>query len=102
MRSLRSSSSGPQPGVTGLSVGGVAADSRASSASSSSGSASPSTLTEVSAQGGVAAAVGPDDSPALHAKDTMEAGDGLCRLSVERRHHPRAPHPVRREEHVIG
>ena len=31
------------------------------------------------AQGGVAAAVGPDDSPALHAKDTVEAGDGLCR-----------------------
>ena len=31
------------------------------------------------AQGGVAAAVGPDDSPELHARDTMEAGDGLCR-----------------------
>ena len=31
------------------------------------------------AQGGVAAAVGPDDSPQLHARDTMEAGDGLCR-----------------------
>ena len=31
------------------------------------------------AQGGVAAAVGPDDSPALHARDTIEAGDGLCR-----------------------
>jgi L-aspartate oxidase len=31
------------------------------------------------AQGGVAAAVGGDDSPELHARDTMDAGDGLCR-----------------------
>src|SRR5881227_2863908 len=30
------------------------------------------------AQGGIAAAVGPDDSPALHADDTIRAGDGLC------------------------
>jgi L-aspartate oxidase len=30
------------------------------------------------AQGGMAAAVGPDDSPALHAEDTIRAGDGLC------------------------
>jgi L-aspartate oxidase len=30
------------------------------------------------AQGGIAAAIGPDDSPALHAGDTMAAGDGLC------------------------
>ena len=29
------------------------------------------------AQGGIAAAVGPDDSPALHLKDTMRAGAGL-------------------------
>ena len=29
------------------------------------------------AQGGMAAAVGPDDSPALHAADTIRAGDGL-------------------------
>src|SRR3954469_25364186 len=30
------------------------------------------------AQGGIAAAMGDDDSPALHAADTMRAGDGLC------------------------
>jgi len=30
------------------------------------------------AQGGIAAALGPDDSPSLHAQDTIAAGDGLC------------------------
>jgi L-aspartate oxidase len=30
------------------------------------------------AQGGIAAALGPDDSSALHAADTIAAGDGLC------------------------
>src|SRR4029450_9539613 len=30
------------------------------------------------AQGGIAAAVGPDDSPQEHFEDTMAAGDGLC------------------------
>ena len=30
------------------------------------------------AQGGIAAAIGDDDTPALHARDTMRAGDGLC------------------------
>jgi L-aspartate oxidase len=30
------------------------------------------------AQGGIAAALGPDDSPELHAADTIRAGDGLC------------------------
>ena len=34
------------------------------------------------AQGGVAAAVGEDDSPALHAADTFRAGRGLCRESA--------------------
>ena len=36
------------------------------------------------AQGGVAAAVGVDDSPELHAQDTMRAGRGLCRESAVR------------------
>jgi L-aspartate oxidase len=30
------------------------------------------------AQGGIAVALGDDDSPALHAADTIKAGDGLC------------------------
>ncbi|MFT4225161.1 L-aspartate oxidase [Micropruina sp.] len=34
------------------------------------------------AQGGVAAAVGPDDSPADHAADTLAAGAGLCDEAV--------------------
>jgi L-aspartate oxidase len=43
------------------------------------------------AQGGIAAAVGDDDSPELHAEDTRRAGRGLCRptaveaLTVEAR-----------------
>jgi L-aspartate oxidase len=36
------------------------------------------------AQGGVAAAMGEDDSPGLHAEDTMRAGRGLCRESAVR------------------
>ena len=36
------------------------------------------------AQGGIAAAVGVDDSPDLHATDTMAAGDGLCRADAVR------------------
>ncbi len=31
------------------------------------------------AQGGVAAAIGSDDSPELHRRDTLAAGRGLCR-----------------------
>jgi L-aspartate oxidase len=30
------------------------------------------------AQGGIAAAIGGDDSPDLHARDTLAAGDGIC------------------------
>jgi L-aspartate oxidase len=36
------------------------------------------------AQGGIAAAVGPDDSAPLHAADTMTAGNGLCRPDAVR------------------
>jgi L-aspartate oxidase len=34
------------------------------------------------AQGGIAAALGADDSPALHVEDTLRAGRGLCRRSA--------------------
>ena len=34
------------------------------------------------AQGGIAAALAPDDSPELHARDTLEAGRGLSRPSA--------------------
>lgn len=34
------------------------------------------------AQGGLAAAIGPDDSVLLHAADTRDAGDGLCDADV--------------------
>lgn len=37
------------------------------------------------AQGGIAACVGPDDSPALHLADTLAAGDGLCDPAAVRR-----------------
>ena len=40
--------------------------------------ADPSESNTGYAQGGIAAAMGPDDSPELHACDTMAAGDGLC------------------------
>jgi L-aspartate oxidase len=36
------------------------------------------------AQGGIAAAVGPEDSPEEHFADTMAAGDGLCEESAVR------------------
>src|SRR5688572_21688228 len=40
--------------------------------------ADPSESNTEYAQGGIAAALGSDDSPALHARDTIAAGDGLC------------------------
>ena len=34
------------------------------------------------AQGGIAAALGPGDSPEQHKQDTLNAGAGLCELSA--------------------
>jgi L-aspartate oxidase len=46
------------------------------------------------AQGGMAAALGPDDSFALHAADTIAAGDGLCDASVVELFARRAPDAI--------
>jgi L-aspartate oxidase len=48
-----------------------------------------------SAQGGIAAALGPDDSPERHVKDTMAAGAGLCDEAVVREVASRAPEVLR-------
>jgi L-aspartate oxidase len=46
------------------------------------------------AQGGIAAALGADDAPHLHAADTRAAGDGLCDEDVVRRFTAAAPGAV--------
>ncbi len=43
------------------------------------------------AQGGLAAAIGEDDSADLHAADTLAAGDGLCDEPIARRFSAAAP-----------
>jgi L-aspartate oxidase len=48
------------------------------------------------AQGGIAAAVGDDDSPALHAADTVAAGAGLVERLVAARLAADAPHAIER------
>jgi L-aspartate oxidase len=47
------------------------------------------------AQGGIAAALDPDDSPRLHAEDTLRAGRGLCRPSAIRVLTEEAPARIR-------
>lgn len=46
------------------------------------------------AQGGIAASLGPDDFPSLHAADTIAAGDGLCDAEVVRHVTEAAPHAI--------
>jgi L-aspartate oxidase len=46
------------------------------------------------AQGGIAAAIGDDDTPALHAEDTLAAGDGLSDRAVVERITAAAPAAV--------
>jgi L-aspartate oxidase len=48
------------------------------------------------AQGGMAAALGPDDTPAAHARDTLDAAAGLGDLGAARRLTAAAPGQVRR------
>ena len=67
-------------GVAGLSAALAAADAGASVRMLAK--ASHRSSNSYAAQGGVAAAVGPDDDPALHAADTLAAGRGICRTSA--------------------
>jgi L-aspartate oxidase len=67
-------------GVAGLSAALAAADSGA--AVRVLAKASHRSSNSYAAQGGVAAAVDPDDDPALHAADTLAAGRGICRPSA--------------------
>ena len=69
-------------GVAGLSAALAAADSGASVLVLAK--ASHRSSNSYAAQGGVAAAVGPDDDPTHHAADTLAAGRGLCRRSAVR------------------
>lgn len=61
------------------------------------------------AQGGIAAAVGPDDDPAQHLADTLKAGDGLCDPDIVSRIVSAGPTTVERLvrlgvrfDHVVG
>ncbi len=47
------------------------------------------------AQGGIAAALGPDDSVDLHRDDTLEAGAGLCDVAAVELLVSEGPHYVR-------
>ncbi len=67
-------------GVAGLSAALAAAD--AGSTVTVLAKASHTASNSYAAQGGVAAAVGPDDDPSLHVADTLAAGRGLCRTSA--------------------
>src|ERR1051326_3121575 len=50
------------------------------------------------AQGGIAAAISPDDSPEFHLKDTLEAGRGLCNRRAVEILTQAAPHCIREME----
>jgi L-aspartate oxidase len=69
-------------GVAGLSAALAAADAGATVLVLAK--ASHRSSNSYAAQGGVAAAVDPDDDPTLHASDTLAAGRGLCRPSAVR------------------
>jgi len=69
-------------GVAGLTAALTAADAGASVLVVAKGAVDSSN--SWAAQGGIAAAVGADDDPSLHAADTLAAGRGLCRESAVR------------------
>ncbi|HMF93879.1 MAG TPA: L-aspartate oxidase [Vicinamibacterales bacterium] len=82
-------------------VGGGVAGLRAAIALAGSGrvvvltKADPAESNTGYAQGGVAAAIGDDDTPALHEADTIRAGDGLCDEEAVRVCVGEGPHYVR-------
>jgi len=84
-------------GVAGLMVAHSAAGRRVVMLSKSAHAAGGSSPL---AQGGVAAAVGPEDSPLGHARDTMEAGAGLCREEVARAVTREGPSVIHRLEEL--
>jgi L-aspartate oxidase len=85
-------------GVAGLSAALAAADAGASVLVLAK--ASHRSSNSYAAQGGVAAAVGPGDDPALHAADTVAAGRGLCRPSAVRLLTEEAPARIAELRHL--
>jgi L-aspartate oxidase len=70
----------PAPLIIGTGIAGLWAAWRMASEGSEAILLTKGTLADSAtawAQGGIAVALGPDDSPELHARDTLEAGDGL-------------------------
>jgi L-aspartate oxidase len=80
-------------GVAGLSAALAAADAGASVLVLAK--ASHTASNSYAAQGGVAAAVGDGDDPALHAADTLAAGRGICRPSAVELLTEEAPERIR-------
>src|SRR5213594_809432 len=73
--------SSPRPVIVGTGIAGLWTAWRLASEGQASVLVTKSTLADSAsawAQGGIAAALGPGDSPALHAADTLAAGDGLA------------------------
>ncbi len=79
-------------GVAGLSVAASLAMSRRVAVITSGALGGGSTAL---AQGGIAAAIDPSDSPRLHASDTVAAGGGLCDADVVRGITDDAPDRIR-------
>ena len=87
--------------MDGIIVGGGVAGLRAAIGLASAGrvlvltKAAPAESNTGYAQGGIAAAMGDDDSPSLHGADTIRAGDGLCDEAAVRVLVEHGPHYVR-------
>jgi L-aspartate oxidase len=92
---------GPEPDLSLVVVGGGVAGLFAALCAAAEGEVLVLTKgpllasTSLLAQGGIAAAVGEDDDPALHAEDTLRTGRGLCRASAVRVLTEEAPARIR-------